>query len=232
MNAAAAESSPARPSKPIGWLDALALAHWPALLLLGLIGFAIPYDRPSPPTPPAALPPVEFVEIELGAPLPPSPAPAPSALAESLLLPDLLPPPPDAPAPTPVADPADVAFALPVEGPTVIVDAKSAARALPPPRPSDAIGLSLPVETLVYGQGEGRQPAPSYPRRAVRERQEGAVTVLFTVGPDGRVQDAAVSRACAWPLLNNEALRVIKNWWRFPKGKLRRLEVTIHFDLG
>jgi hypothetical protein len=40
-----------------------------------------------------------------------------------------------------------------------------------------------------------------------------------------------VSSPCAWPLLNNAALRVVKSRWRLKPGKVRAHTITFHFQL-
>jgi protein TonB len=130
-----------------------------------------------------------------------------------------------------VAEPTSaVAFALPVEGPTRVVEA---AQAVPVLRqePAAPPAVSPPVQAITYGQGEGRQPAPDYPRRAIREGQEGLVRIRFSVGEDGRVLGAEVASPSPWPLLNDAALRVVRNRWRFREGPPRLYEVAIRFEL-
>ncbi len=82
-----------------------------------------------------------------------------------------------------------------------------------------------------YEKRQGTQPAPRYPFRAVREGQEGMVTVVFTVNENGRVTTARLKQGCPWPLLNESALKAIRNHWRFSKGADRRFEIDINFEL-
>ena len=77
----------------------------------------------------------------------------------------------------------------------------------------------------------GRQPAPDYPWRAQREGQEGTVTVRFTVSEEGRVLAAEAVKPCPWNMLNEAAVRVIKERWRFVTGPIRLYEVSIRFQL-
>jgi TonB family protein len=126
---------------------------------------------------------------------------------------------------------ASAAFALPVDGPVRVVNAAQAdfsrvVKSAPAPA-----AASVPVRSIVYGQGEGRQEAPEYPRQAKRGRQEGAVGVRFSVGQNGRVVEAALSSPSPWPLLNEAALKVIRDRWRFRAGDLRVYEVFIRFEL-
>ena len=87
-------------------------------------------------------------------------------------------------------------------------------------------------ETLVYGEGEGRQPAPTYPARARVAGQQGVVWVQFKVAPDGQVFAAEVQRPSPWSLLNAEALRTVRDRYRFKPGRLRFYEIPIRFELG
>jgi periplasmic protein TonB len=131
---------------------------------------------------------------------------------------------------TAVAEPTGVAFALPVDGPIAIVEPARANFATEPitePKPI----VAPPVQVLTYGQGEGRQPAPEYPLRARREGQEGAVRIRFSVGEDGRVLAAEAVNPSPWKLLNDAAVRVVQERWRFSQGAVRLYEVSIRFQL-
>jgi protein TonB len=81
------------------------------------------------------------------------------------------------------------------------------------------------------GQGEGRQPAPNYPREALARRQEGVVTVQFLVGADGKVVSAEVWQASPWPLLNEAAVSAVRNRWHFNPGAARLYRVPIRFRI-
>jgi periplasmic protein TonB len=213
---------------------ALTFTIWMGCLTVGWLGFSFPYARPQPPAEEASPIIAEVLQVELTSdplPAPDTPLlPAPSQpppLMEPMILPQ--PPPMIAVAgPTPA-----IAFALPVEGPVRIVEMKQADHTLqakpvaqapaPAPRPA--------VQPITYGQGEGKQPAPEYPRQAVREGQEGTVTVRFSVGEDGRVIAAEALSPSPWPLLNEAALRAVRGRWRFRPGPVRLYEVSIRFEL-
>ena len=87
------------------------------------------------------------------------------------------------------------------------------------------------MQTLIYGEGEGKQPKPVYPEQANRGGQEGTVVVRFSVGPNGRVLAAEAISPSPWGALNREALRTIREQWRFQPGPVRLYEVAIRFQL-
>jgi TonB family protein len=140
--------------------------------------------------------------------------------------------PPQAPALIAVAEPNPaIAFALPVEGPVRIVEPKQATSARQTEASTPAPAAAPPVQAITYGEGEGKQPAPEYPRPAIRAGQEGTVTVRMSVSEEGRVLAAEAVSPSPWPLLNDAALRAVRQRWRFRPGPLRLYEVAIRFEL-
>jgi protein TonB len=138
---------------------------------------------------------------------------------------------PKAPPLVAVTEPSPaIAFALPVERPARVVEASQAAYAQTAAR-TNSVAPPV-VQTLIFGQGEGKQPAPEYPRQAIRQGQEGKITVRFVVGETGKVTDAEVAVRSPWPLLNEAAVRTVRNHWRFRPGSTRAYEVQIRFELG
>ena len=214
----------------VNFTQVITFVLWSACILVGVLGFALPYSRPRPP----ALPPEPVVIEKLTVNLVNDPLP-PAALPSDPLSP---PPPPDAlvqpqiAQAIAVAEPSTVAFALPVEGPTVTVAADQATHARPTILATSAMVGSPAPQTLVFGQGEGRQPAPEYPARSVKLGQEGTVVIRLTVDPSGQVTDTAVATPCAWPLLNDAAERTVRHRWRFARGSARVYEVAIRFALA
>lgn len=220
------------------WLDTAGLVGWSSLLATGLLGLSLDYDRPEAPREHPPLPPAQLIDVDLvavpEAELPPlalSEAPDPSLALPPAPLQHAAPQ--AAPELVAVADPSAVAFALPVEGPVRQVAAAQASYRGRRGTGDGEVegGFGGPVETLVFGQGQGAQPAPQYPWTAVKQGQEGAVRVVFCVGRDGRVSAAEVAGPCPWSLLNESALRTVLHRWRFAAGALRRYEVVIQFEL-
>jgi TonB family protein len=208
----------------------LTLVVWLGCLAVGGVGLTWHYSRPQAARPAPVPIQAEFLSVELTSePVPPpEEVSLPPAAAKP---PPLAPPPAVPPSPPllPVAEPNPaIAFSVPVAAPARIVEVKAASPVfmlVPAPTPAPAF------ETLVHGVGEGRQPAPNYPLRALREGQEGKVTVRFNVGENGQVLEAAAVGRSPWPLLNAEAVRVIRERWRFQSGAARLYEVSIHFQL-
>lgn len=219
--------SAANDSTPFASL--LTFVLWIFCVAVGVVGFVIPYQRPKMPV--AAPPPiqaelikVELTETELPPEIVPQPAtvPQPSAIKPLEI--------PQAPPMIAVAEPSpEIAFALPVEAPARIVDVKSASVSRPVEKATAT--APAPVKTLTFGSGEGKQPAPEYPARARREGQQGVVLVRFTVGENGRVLSAEAAKPSPWPLLNESAVRAVRDRWRFAEGGLRLYEVAIRFQM-
>lgn len=76
----------------------------------------------------------------------------------------------------------------------------------------------------------GRMPAPRYPSEARSKGQSGTVTIEFTVDASGRVSSAHVCSPCPWAVLNDEALRAVRNW-KFPPGGVVTYKKPIVFKL-
>ena len=75
------------------------------------------------------------------------------------------------------------------------------------------------------------QPAPEYPIESQLAGQHGVVVVRFTVDQDGNVTTAQAIQPCPWPLLNQSAVRAVRETWHFRPGPVRAYEVSIQFVL-
>jgi protein TonB len=207
------------PREEISIIAFVTAAVWLFCLTVGLLGLRLRYARPVAPK--AEVPPVQaqFVNVQITQSArsetpPPKAAAPPEAPSNSS--------PPAAPALIPVAmaSPA-VLFARPVSGATTAVAARYAAPASNGP----------PVQRLVFGSGLGQQPAPEYPREAALAHEEGVVLVRFSVDSAGAVTSASAAEPCPFSLLNQSAVRTIRDEWRFPPGPPRLYEVSITFQL-
>lgn len=233
------------------------LVLWTGCLVVGALGLLLPYPRPTVPKPATAPVQAELLKVDLAPePVPPPspdtpPPPPPAAFTPPPLA--TAAPPPQAPPLVAVAAPSpSVAFALPIEAPARIVELKAAAFTRPAPAPviappsapvatsttpavtapaAPAPPVAPPVQSLTFGEGEGRQPAPRYPLQARRAGQEGTVVIRLAVGSDGRVLSAQPSSPSPWDLLNREAVRVVLEQWRFPSGPPRLYEVAMRFEI-
>ncbi len=208
------------------------LVLWTGCLAVGVLGFVLPYARPHPPVPHPAPVIAEKINVELTTDPVPPPEPEPQTNPQTP--PPLLDPltAPKAPPRVAVAEPSPaIAFALPVEGPVRVVPAAQASHAQVTAPAVTAPGPVAP-QTLVFGQGDGKQPAPEYPRQARREGQEGTVGIRFSLDETGRVLAAEVATASPWPLLNEAAVRTVRDRWHFRSGARRVFEVAIRFELS
>lgn len=75
-----------------------------------------------------------------------------------------------------------------------------------------------------------------YPAEAMKKKIQGSVRIGFTVNPDGSIVNAKVERKVN-PLLDNEALRVVKSMPKWIPGKLNgepvpvKMYVPVNFRL-
>ncbi len=198
--------SVARPtSSETRLLPAATAVLWLGCVEVGLLGLWLGYPYPRPPVKEPTPVQAEVLNVQItNAPLPPLSLEAPRL-------------------PAPMSPPPLTAMAMPSPP-----DAMAQPDEHPPPIAAIPHG---PVQQLVYGRGEGVQPAPEYPQEAVLARQQGVVVIRFRVGPDGRVQMARATSPCPWPLLNQAALRAVSDTWQFRPGPVRWYDVSIDFQL-
>ena len=210
------------------------LVLWFVCLSVGLLGFVLHYERPRPLKAPEEPVIAQQLQVELAQ----EPQPPPDAEPQPLdpLAP---PPPPDAFTPPAVAQPIAVAsftpavaFALPVAGPSRVVEVNRAEYARRPATNTPAPAATTPTaQPLTFGEGEGKQPAPDYPPLAKQRGQEGTVVVRLTVDENGQVRRAEAALPSPWPLLNEAALKVVRERWHFRTGSARVYEVAVRFEL-
>ena len=79
-------------------------------------------------------------------------------------------------------------------------------------------------------------PTPEYPEEARRDRQQGVVTLLVDVSPEGNVLKVSVQRSSGYRKLDEAALRAAKDW-KFKAGTMAgqpirsQVEVPVRFRL-
>jgi protein TonB len=192
-------------TRKLAWVDSICLLF----LVIGLIGFRVPRIEVKPIAPAEQVVPVVFV------PQPEQPKPA-------------VEPPPDEPPPdtqeivdTPqvvtvvAANPADVAFAVPVEGAVMVAPARYAT----PPPPTLTVAPPKPTRFDPNAQSSGSYPMPQYPGIALRNGYQGTVEIQIEVDESGNVTAASVLKSSGYQVLDNAALKIVKERWRFPPGK-------------
>lgn len=124
---------------------------------------------------------------------------------------------------------ANVAFAVPVQGAVAV--ATEARLATPPPIVTTH-AASKPQQFLPSTAGDGGSyPEPNYPLTAMRNQYQGTVTIEIMVDPSGAITDAKVFKSSGYSVLDDAALNVVKNRWRFPPGGNRWLHWPCIFKL-
>ena len=127
------------------------------------------------------------------------------------------------------ADPSQVKFAVPVEGPVVFAPAKFAQAPLPaPPKPA-----ARTVVRMTGSEG-GSFPPPRYPQAAWEQRQQGTVTLIIAVKPDGAVESAEVKSSSGYNTLDRAAIQHVKTRYKFlpvTTGEMRYFEKDFVFQL-
>lgn len=168
----------------------------------------------TPPPPPVVQPPVE---------VPPVTAPLPQevvAVSPPEPEPDPLPPTEPAPAPAEVATSA-ITPPTTIQSASISPAAAPAASQDPRARKREADYFSLVNAHLARKK--------RYPREARRARQQGVVTVRFTVHRDGRISGAEIRQSSGQALLDDatlDLLRRVSPLPRFPRG-MDRDSVTL-----
>jgi periplasmic protein TonB len=206
-------------NKKLAWANSVCLLF----LLIGLAGLRPPkvaYQEPAgridivpviftpPEEPPAAQPEVRADE--------------PEPVSEAV---------PDAPVVASVvaADPAQVAFAVPVKGPVILAPARFA-----PPPPVEVKQEPAPPKPtrFVPSAGDaGQYPDPTYPRLALQQRHQGKVMLYVVVNLNGTPVSVEVKESSGHALLDKHAADWIKTRWQWPPGAARHYYVPIIFRI-
>ncbi|HMC27515.1 MAG TPA: energy transducer TonB, partial [Verrucomicrobiae bacterium] len=179
-------------------------------------------------TVPTPVPAEETIPVLFEPPPPPQPvdnAPTPES-KEPYLDESVAPPPP--PLVVAVANPAEAAFSVPVEGPVIIAPARLASA---PPIDLQAASTSAPPITLFTGDTRGRYPPPTYPLEARERHLQGKLLLLVSVGADGLVSRAEIKETSGSELLDQHAAEWVKSRWVWPRGENRLFYVPVIFEL-
>ena len=70
-----------------------------------------------------------------------------------------------------------------------------------------------------YGPGLVEGPLPIYPKNAVDRGLEGTVTLAAAISEDGSLKSVTVQKSSGHQLLDEAALRAVKEGWVFSPGK-------------
>jgi len=180
-------------------------------LAIGLAGINPPVLEQKVPEPVQQFVPVEIVQP----PEPPKTEPQPQEQDPQ--------PQPDTPVVMPqvatvvAADPTQVKFAVPVEGPVVFAPAKFAQA--PPPAPPKS-GPPQPTR-FVPGQDGGIYPPPRYPPVAQQQQMQGSVVLDIVVDTNGAPASVEIKKSSGFGVLDRNARDTVKNKWRWPPGETR-----------
>ncbi len=139
--------------------------------------------------------------------------------------------PPPEPVVVAVANPAEAAFAVPVEGPVILAPARLASA--PPidlraPAPAPKAAPQIP---LFNGDASGRYPSPTYPREALERQIQGRLMLLVGVGLDGIVNRIQIKDSSGFDSLDRHAANWVKTRWVWPAGENRLFYVPVVFEL-
>jgi len=190
-------------------------------LAIGFIGIKAPQLVNREPAPPTEIMPVEIVQIQ------PQTPPEPQPIPENE-------PPPDTPVDMPqiatvvAADPSQVKFAIPVEGPVVFAPARFAEA--PPANPPKA----TPPGPTKFDPNAERGSFPkmtAYPRLAHQQQIQGIVTLDVIVDTNGIPTSVEVFESSGSQLLDRPAIQWIKTKYRWEPGPPRHFLVPMEFNL-
>ena len=199
-----------RPMRHLAWVGSVCALF----LAVGLVGFGLSPLQTSAPKVREQIVPVVFI-----APEQPSAPKISSAVIPTIN--------PKTSAPVP-----HVASVAGVTGPAIMTVPMEVATKLPADPLSQLDAAVEHVFTrLNPATGTNYMPQPAYPEIAQRHGYQGKVVVNFTVAASGEVVEAEVGRGSGFKMLDDAAVEVIRNRWRFGPGEVRYHFVDIIFQL-
>jgi periplasmic protein TonB len=177
-------------------------------------------------------------------PPPPQPVSTSEPIPEPTPQPEMTPPPPE-PEQTPLPDVAPDSSPAPSVAPTTPrphphvthssnSNTRPAASAAPQTAAAHPGAATGPIGTAVRYRSN---PRPEYPAAARHLGQEGVVLLGVEVEPDGRPGAVSVKRSSGFPLLDEAAVRAVKQWTFEPKTVASipvasSVDVPIRFSLS
>lgn len=124
------------------------------------------------------------------------------------------------------ADPSSVNFPVPVQGAIAVKEARLAT-----PPPPNLKAPPRPTQFDPNAMTSGTFPDPPYPGAAQRNRYQGTVVIEFTVDASGTVTNANIQKSSGFAMLDDAALKTVKERWRFPPGPIRYYYKPFVFQL-
>jgi TonB family protein len=203
-------------NRTLAWVNSICFLF----LVVGLIGLKPPTVVIKAVSEPVEIVPVVFTPPEE----PPQTQPQPES--------DEPPPSAEAVVDTPVvatvaaADPASVAFAVPVKGPVTVVPARYAA-----PPPANQPEPPKPTRFDPNAAPGGAFPDPPYPREELLARHQGQLTLSVIVEADGTASSVTVKDSSGYPGLDRHAAQWVKTRWRWLPGSVRYYYMPFVFRL-
>lgn len=211
-------------------LHALALlwiVHGPAPVEAPQIIMHAALIAPEPLPMTAPEPPKEQPRIE---PEPPKPLKQPRPQRKETALPVLA-------AASDAPSAASVAPQPPAPPEPVAIDA-APARPSPPSAAPDSAPSAAPVIPPRFDAAYLQNPAPTYPPMAKRQNQTGRVVLRVTVSAEGLPTNVVVITSSGYELLDQAAVDVVRNRWKFVPAKrgdqavAGQADVPLSFRLG
>ena len=178
------------------------------------------------------------------APPPPGPAP-PNAAPPNAAPPASVQPPPKTPQPEEPRTAAASAASSVTKAPAVPTPAATPPEPAAPPAPQVNLGGTDSLSSLIATGERIVPPAidstvhnrePVYPREAVRLGQQGAVTLVVHIAPDGSVRSVDIPETSGFPMLDAAARDAVSSWHFRPairegQGATSEFPVRIQFHL-
>lgn len=128
---------------------------------------------------------------------------------------------------------ANVAFEVPVNGPTIV--AKDFRYVPPPPRVAPKTLPSRPSGPQVFSGSArndgGFYPKVEFPRDALLRHETGTTTLYVVVAPDGTPEKIEIKETSGSFSLDRAASSGVKRLWHWPAGERREFLVPIEFVL-
>lgn len=161
---------------------------------------------------------------------PPTPTIMVSMISETPAAPTAVPePPPPQPQPqVPTPQPKMVAAPRPTASPMTAPPPEEPVRPSPPqassappsPVAAPSAAATGPATTPPnFTAAYLNNPGPQYPYASRRKHEQGVVKLHVVVSASGRPERVEIARSSGFPLLDQAALDVVKNRWRFVPAK-------------